>query len=645
MKGSNSKYLSKNLFIKAIECPTKMYYASNPEYADKTEENEFYKALQEGGFQVEELARLYHPNGHNLHIPDRTKAIEETARKIDENSDITIYEASVVHDNCFARIDILIKKRKKLDLIEVKSKSIDSTDDSFLTNKGFIRSGWKKYLYDAAFQTFVLSQAYPEYTITPYLMLADTSKQSSIDGLNQLIKINRDEHNRILITYATPNITKKDLGEEILIKIPVQEFIDLIGKGEDIQPSKKSDEEKKDFFQRIREYSTYCKENKKYPIVIGAKCKNCEYRVQMSDLQTNEKSGYIECWKNVLNWDDKRFFEPHIFDLWNYRKFQELIEDGIYFLNNIDLDALKLNPRQKLQIQQTVSNPEEKGFIDEKLSERLKQFNYPLHFIDFETTRVALPYNKGRRPYELIVFQFSIHTLNKDGYLTHSGEWINEEAGVFPNYEFVRKLKGILSHDSGTIFRYSHYENMVLNTIHDQLTDDQEIIPDASELMEWIRTITEWKEGKVEKFGERNMIDMLILVKDHYYHPLMKGSNSIKDVLCAVINSSDFLKQKYSQPYIGTNYPEGIIWIQKEESSKRYKNPYVLLPPIGEDILDIKEGGAAMTAYGKLQYSDISEQETNDIIQGLLRYCELDTLAMTMIYEHWLNSQVVPTEL
>ncbi len=91
MRGSNSRYLSKNLFVKAIECPTKMYYASNPEYADKTEENEFYKALQEGGFQVEELARLYHPNGHNLHIPGRTQAIEETARNLDENSDITIY--------------------------------------------------------------------------------------------------------------------------------------------------------------------------------------------------------------------------------------------------------------------------------------------------------------------------------------------------------------------------------------------------------------------------------------------------------------------------------------------------------------------------------------------------------------------------
>ena len=99
MNGLNSKFLTKNLFIQATECPTKIFYASNPTYVDKTEENEFYKALQEGGFQVEELARLYHPNGHNLHIPDRTRAVEETERILQEASDITLYEASVVYNN------------------------------------------------------------------------------------------------------------------------------------------------------------------------------------------------------------------------------------------------------------------------------------------------------------------------------------------------------------------------------------------------------------------------------------------------------------------------------------------------------------------------------------------------------------------
>ena len=42
-------YLTKSRFIKALECPTKMYYSANKDYAS-TQANEFYLALQEGGY-------------------------------------------------------------------------------------------------------------------------------------------------------------------------------------------------------------------------------------------------------------------------------------------------------------------------------------------------------------------------------------------------------------------------------------------------------------------------------------------------------------------------------------------------------------------------------------------------------------------
>jgi hypothetical protein len=639
MNTQNKQLLTKQLFIKALDCPTKMYYSVNPNYVDKTEENEFYQSLQEGGFQVEELARLYHPDGNNLHNPDKIQAIEATKKLLEENSEITLYEASVAYNNCFSRIDILTKRNSNLDLIEVKSKSIKSSTTSMLTKNGFIKAEWKRYLYDIAFQTYLFSNAYPQYTITPYLMLVDTSKTASIDGMNQLIKINREAHQEIKITHTVHSLRKADLGVEILVKIPVQELVELIWKGKDVDPSKKTEEEKKKFTQRIQEYSMHCVNNEKYPITIGAKCKRCEYRISITDLQNNEKSGYVECWKTALNWNEEHFLKYSVLDIWNFRRTQNLLDNNIFFFNEIDLDDNILNPRQKLQIQQAIYNPEQKEFIGGDLSKKLKEFKYPLHFIDFETSRVALPFNKGRRPYELVAFQFSIHTLKKDGSLDHTAEWINEETGIFPNFKFVKQLKANLSKDDGTIFRYSHYENTVLNTIYDQLAEEKENISDASELMEWIRTITEWKENKIKKFGARNMVDMLELVKSDYYHPLMKGSNSIKDVLFAVVNSSDFLKKKYSHFYFGSNFPEGAIWIQKDENSDHYNDPYGLLPPIGGDIIEIKEGGAAMTAYGKLQFTDVSAPEKQEIIKGLLRYCELDTLAMAMIYEHWLSSK------
>ena len=53
------------------------------------------------------------------------------------------------------------------------------------------------------------------------------------------------------------------------------------------------------------------------------------------------------------------------------------------------------------------------------------------------------------------------------------------------------------------------------------------------------------------------------------------------------------------------------------------------------DITNINEGGAALTAYGKLQYTDMNQAEIEEITSSLLKYCELDTLAMVMLYEHF----------
>ena len=50
---------------------------------------------------------------------------------------------------------------------------------------------------------------------------------------------------------------------------------------------------------------------------------------------------------------------------------------------------------------------------------------------------------------------------------------------------------------------------------------------------------------------------------------------------------------------------------------------------------DLQDGGAAMIAYAKLQFTDMSRVERQQVEQSLLRYCELDNLAMVMIYEGW----------
>jgi hypothetical protein len=261
----------------------------------------------------------------------------------------------------------------------------------------------------------------------------------------------------------------------------------------------------------------------------------------------------------------------------------------------------------------------------------------------------AIPFNKGRRPYEGIAFQFSHHIVHENGDIEHKGQYLNTEPGVFPNYEFVRKLKAELDKDEGTIFRYAAHENTYLNTIYRQLRKDKNYIHDREELCEFIKSITKSVNGSFEKWeGPRNMVDMCELVKRYYYDPAMKGSNSIKTVLPAILNSSAFLRDKYSKPIYGTqeipslNY-NNWTWIKFENN--KVIDPYKLLPKMFEDVSDkdfillnndqVRDGGAAMTAYAMLQFTEMSDYERNEIKKALLKYCELDTFAMVMIYEGW----------
>ncbi len=49
----------------------------------------------------------------------------------------------------------------------------------------------------------------------------------------------------------------------------------------------------------------------------------------------------------------------------------------------------------------------------------------------------------------------------------------------------------------------------------------------------------------------------------------------------------------------------------------------------------IQKGGAAMAAYALMHFTQMSDIEKEALRDGLLNYCELDTLAMLMIWEHW----------
>jgi hypothetical protein len=185
------RLLTKSRFNLALDCPNKLYYTKKKGYADQQKGDTFLEALAQGGFQVEELARLEYPEGVLVENNDwNYDLLVEQTKGLLRRENVVIFEAAFKFDNLFIRTDILVKRGNEIQLIEVKAKSFDPEDEYLLIGKrGGLAGGWKPYLFDVAFQRYVIQQCHPEWKIKSYLKLADKSRVAQIHGLNQLFRI------------------------------------------------------------------------------------------------------------------------------------------------------------------------------------------------------------------------------------------------------------------------------------------------------------------------------------------------------------------------------------------------------------------------------------------------------------------------
>ena len=647
------KFLTKSAFKIALSCPHKLYYYGRPdEYENANANDEFLESLAEGGFA----------------------------------------EAAFCYGNLFVRVDILKKDGNNIELIEVKAKSWNPDTDNFISSrpKGAVASGIRPYVYDVAFQKYVVCQAlkelYPneDYSVKAFLMMADKSKRADIDGLNQLFKIEKNQQGRAEAVMA-PDARQRIAESKVQVVTPfdVDELCDTIIAGETTEQT--TDKNPTCMGMRFVPFiqwaaDFYCNDHRcPAPIELAGKCLKCEFHC-IAD--SDKKDGKRECWLTQVTEDDYDH-RPLIATLngsslsTNRSKW---VSEGKYFMDQLTETELKPfnekipdapGQRKWLQIGMETKNEDILSrfrehlngniYLDVKdLREEMAKWKYPLHMIDFETTAVALPYYIGMKPYEQVAFQFSHHIIYEDGRIEHAGQYLNEDVTKFPNFEFVRELRRQLSQDEGTIFRYATHENTILRTIADQLADSNE--SDKDELIAFIRSITHNdKEKHGELYcGERDMVDLLQVVKRYFYQlNEMHGSNSIKQVLPAVLNCSDYLKQKYSQPIYGSIIPSCNIsasqpkaWITLDADG-HVESPYHLLDSVGaligmseeemeqmeqlstdEKDFEVANGGAALTAYNKLMFCE-GEGMNDALRQALLRYCELDTMSMVFIWEYF----------
>lgn len=190
---------------------------------------------------------------------------------------------------------------------------------------------------------------------------------------------------------------------------------------------------------------------------------------------------------------------------------------------------------------------------------------FPRYYLDFETIAPAVPIWAGTRPYAAAAVQWSCHIEEADGVIRH--EEFLDLSGEPPMRPLAESLISCLGTD-GPVLMYTSYERTVINGL-------ARLFPDLAAAL---RAIAD------------RLVDLYPIVRNHYYHPKMLGSWSIKAVLPAMVPEMS---------YAGLN--------------------------------GINEGMGAADGFLEAINPATDSARKQELEEQLLRYCRFDTEAMLEI--------------
>ncbi len=631
--------LSKSRFKQALECPRKLVYTSDARYVNENSEDDFLEALARGGHQVGALAKLIYPGGIEVRAPRIEDQVAETAALLSREN-VTIFEATIQHGVLLVRVDVLVKRGIEIDLIEVKSKSFNAITESFSGKRGGILSEWRPYLYDVAYQQLVLERAHPEWTVRPFLMLVDPIAVVPIDGLGTALAVRRE--GRQVIVEVDPSLSIQDLVPPVLRAHDVRPEVAALRTRPVESPAGAQP-----FEAFVDGLAAAIAAQRVLPPSIGKQCKHCEFYCDPDEVSPERRSGWAECIAGQYHRPAATRRTETVLALYNHRGIEKILGPEQFLLAELEEDdvdpqiergQISGSHRHWLQVQEARRELIDRFVEADALRGEFASWRWPLHFIDFETSRPVLPSHRGNRPNQQLVFQFSHHVLDAAGRLEHRTQRLVAEPGVPPNAAIIRALRDAIGGDDGSVAHWWDHERTVLDDVARQLAAGEE--PDRDGLVAFIDALT-GDAARLQDLGR--------LVSRTAFFAGTRGSSSIKKVLPVVLRQSTRLRERYGLPVYGTaampslNF-SGFTWYR--ERNGEVIDPYELLDPLFEDAElqraiaqeeaqndYVADGAGAIIAYADLQRRDLPADERDRLRRQLLRYCELDTLAMVMIYE------------
>jgi hypothetical protein len=188
----------------------------------------------------------------------------------------------------------------------------------------------------------------------------------------------------------------------------------------------------------------------------------------------------------------------------------KLIADGIPELKDIP-DDFKLTDNQEIQRRAAITG---QPHIDKPaIKAFLKQLQYPISYLDFETVATAIPLFDGVRPYQQIPFQFSLHVVRSEGTQTEHHKFL-AEGRHDPRPEFMRQLRENLPAEGSVVTFNASFELSRLKECCDLLP----------QFKPWVRAV------------RARVVDLLLPFRGfRYHHPKQNGSASMKAVLPALV--------------------------------------------------------------------------------------------------------------
>ncbi|MCK5286150.1 MAG: DUF2779 domain-containing protein [Candidatus Pacebacteria bacterium] len=228
------------------------------------------------------------------------------------------------------------------------------------------------------------------------------------------------------------------------------------------------------------------------------------------------------------------------------KKLQELIEDNIFDPKDIPED-FELTDPQRIKVQlQKIGRP----IIDViDIQETIGKLQYPLYFLDYETLLKPIPVLDGYNPNSQLVFQYSLHIMQKDGTLEHfeylAKDLENSTLGL------VKSLKENIGKVGSVLVWYEPFEktrNIELGKLH----------PEYAEFFKDINN---------------RVYDLMKIFKKDYLMPEFKGSASIKKVLPVLVPELSYkslnvqdgtMAMSAWEEMLNTNDKEKIIQLRKD---------------------------------------------------------------------------------